>query len=323
MKSAPALASVVYVSWHDTNVLVRSLRQLAAVADADDALEVIVAVNEAGPEVLAAIEAAWPGARVIANPENLGFGPACNQAAAVAAGEILLFLNPDTLARPGAIEEVRRAFDARPDAVAVAPRLVDVGPMCGEDQEHFQLRRLPTLRADLRELLLIDRLAPHNRWHRHHRYLDEDRERPIEVGQAAAAALAVRREAFEAIGGFDERFWPAYWEDVDLCARLLQRGTIVYWPSARVAHVGGGATAVLGGRRFRVMYYRNALRYRQKHYSRTARLAYRALLAVGMTMRAAITLSTSRQAPETSQTLRGFLDVAAMALRGLGRDGPA
>jgi N-acetylglucosaminyl-diphospho-decaprenol L-rhamnosyltransferase len=318
-----ATLSVVYVSWHDTDVLVRSLRQLGAVAAADDALEVIVLVNEAPPGARAAIEAAWPGATVIANADNRGFGPACNQGAAAAVGEILLFLNPDTLVEAGAIEEVRRAFDARPDALAVAPRLVDAGPPRGEDQEHFQLRRLPTLRADLRELLLLDRLAPHNRWHRHHRYLDEDRERPIEVEQAAAAALAVRREAFEAIGGFDERFWPAYWEDVDLCARLLQRGTIVYWPSARVAHVGGGATGVLGRRRFRVIYYRNALRYRQKHYSRTAQLAYRALLAVGMAMRAVITVSTSRQGPETSQTLRGFLDVAAMALRGLERDGPA
>jgi N-acetylglucosaminyl-diphospho-decaprenol L-rhamnosyltransferase len=318
-----ATLSVVYVSWRDAEVLVRSLRRLAAEAAGDDALDVIVVANEARPDVLEGIEAAWPGATVIANADNRGFGPACNQGAAAAAGEILLFLNPDTLVEAGAIEEVRRALDTRPDAAAVAPRLVDAGPLCGEDQEHFQLRRLPTLRADLRELLLIDRLAPRNRWHRHHRYLDEDRERPIEVEQAAAAALAVRRGALEAIGGFDERFWPAYWEDVDLCARLLQRGTIVYWPSARVAHVGGGANGVLGRRRFRVIYYRNALRYRRKHYSRTAQLAYRALLAVGMAMRAVITLLASRKGPETSQTLRGFLDVAAMALRGLGRDGPA
>ena len=318
-----ALISVVYVSWHDTDVLVRSLRQLAAVAEADDALEVIVLVNETRTGAQPAIEAAWPGARVIANPDNRGFGPACNQGAAAARGEILLFLNPDTLVEPGAIDEVRRAFHARPEAVAVAPRLVDAGPATGDDQEHFQLRRLPTLIADARELLLMDRLAPNNGWYHRDRYLDEDREQPIEVEQAAAAALAVDREAFEAIAGFDERFWPAYWEDVDLCARLLQRGTIVYWPSARVAHVGGGATRVLGRRRFRVMYYRNALRYRQKHYPRTAQLAYRALLALGMTMRAAITLSTGRPSPEKSQTLRGFVDVAAMALRGLGRDGPA
>ena len=318
-----ATPSIIYVSWRDTDVLVGSLRHLAAAAADDDGLEVIVVVNEAGPEVLAAIEEAWPGARVIANPDNRGFGPACNQGAAAARGEILLFLNPDTLVEPGAIDEVRRAFHARPEAVAMAPRLIDVGPARREDQGHFQLRRLPTLSADARELLLIDRLAPNNRWHRRDRYLDEDREQPIEVEQAAAAALAVDREAFEAIAGFDERFWPAYWEDVDLCARLLQRGTIVYWPSARVAHVGGGATRVLGRRRFRVMYYRNALRYRQKHYPWMAQLAYRALLALGMTMRATITLSTSRPSPETSLTLRGFVDVAAMALRGLGRGGPA
>ena len=309
--------TAIYVSWRDTEMLGRSLRQLAESAVDDQANEVVVVVNEAASRATEAIAAAWPGATVIANADNRGFGPACNQGAAAASGDILLFLNPDTLAEPGAIDEVRRAFDAHPDAVAVAPRLLDAGRAGDEDQEHFQLRRLPTLRADLRELLLIDRVWPGNSGRRGARYLDRDRDQSFEVEQAAAAALAVRRDAFEAIGGFDERFRPAYWEDVDLCLRLRQRGAITYWPAARIAHVGGVSASALGRRRFRRMYYTNALRYRAKHYSAVSVLAYRGLLVLGMTTRTLATLLTNCPGAETSEELRGFLDVAGLALRGL------
>lgn len=310
------MISAVYVSWRDTDVLVRSLEQLRAVAGDDEALEVVVVLNEAGARAADAMTDTWPGATVIANADNRGFGPACNQGAAAATGDILLLLNPDTLAEDGAIEQVRRAFAERPQAVAVAPRLVDAGPAGEEDQRLFQLRRLPTLTADARELLLIDRVLPDNRCRRRDRYLAEDRARPFAVEQAAAAALAVRRDAFEAVGGFDERFRPAYWEDVDLCLRLQRHGPIEYWPAARIAHVGGISASALGERRFRRLYYANALRYRQKHYTHPAGLAYRALLMVGMTMRALVSLVTAPPGPGTRERLRGFLDVAAMALAG-------
>ncbi len=315
MKAIPV--SAVYVSWCDTDVIVRSLARLADVAGDDEALDVIVVVNEAGAGAADAIKTAWPGAMVISNADNRGFGPACNQGAAVASGDILLFLNPDTLAETGAVDEVRRAFDEHPQTVAVAPRLIDHGSAGGEDQRLFQLRRFPTLGADVRELLLFDRVVPGNHPKRHSRYLDEDRDRPFEVEQAAAAALAVRREAFEAIGGFDERFWPAYWEDVDLCLRLREHGPIEYWPAARIVHVGGESVGTLGTRRFRNIYYGNALRYRDKHYSRPATCAYRASLAVGMMMRALITALTARSEHGTPQVVRGFLDVAGMAARGV------
>ncbi len=310
------LVSAVYVSWHDTDVLVRSLARLAQATAGDLAFEVAVVVNEAAAGTQDAIESAWPGATVISNPENRGFGPACNQGAAAASGDILLFLNPDTLAEPGAIEQVRRAFEAHPEVVAVAPRLVDAGPSSDEDQRLFQLRRLPTLGTDAAELLLIDRVLPDNRFRRYSRYLDEDRDQPFEVEQAAAAALAVRRDAFEAGGGFDERFWPAYWEDVDLCLRLLEHGPIEYWPAARIGHVGGESVGQLGGRRFRNIYYANALRYREKHYRRPAYLAYRLLLALGMTMRATVLLPVAAGRGGTAEAITGSLDVLKLALRG-------
>lgn len=309
------VVSVVYVSWRDTDMLARSLERLASVAGTDGA-QVIVVVNEAGVGAADKVAAAWPGAMVIPNAGNRGFGPACNQGAAAAEGDVLLFLNPDTLAGEGAIEEIRRAFAECPEAVAVAPCLVDAGPAGDEDQRTFQLRRLPRLASDARELLLIDRVVPGNPGRRRDRYLDTDRDVPFPIEQAAAAALAVRRSAFESVGGFDERFVPAYWEDVDLCRRLGGRGEIVFWPEAKIEHLGGFAARELGRRSFLEMYHRNALRYRAKHYSRAGHAAYRALLIMGMGLRALAAVITRAPGRGDRDDIGGYLSVAGMALRG-------
>src|SRR5204863_9918555 len=204
---------------------------------------------------------------------------------------VLLFLKPDTGAEGDPFSEILRAFAEHSAAVAVAPRLFDLeeGPRSGkelappdrEDQRTFQLRRLPSLASDARYLLLLDHLLPNNSSRRRERYAEADREEVFAVEQAAAAALAVRREAFERIGGFDERFFPAWFEDVDLCQRLGALGKILYWPKARFRHRGRTSSETLGYARFLPIYYTNALRYRRR-YSPIALIAYRALLASGM-----------------------------------------
>ena len=101
--------------------------------------------------------------------------------------------------------------------------------------------------------------------------------------QAAAAALAVRADVFARLGGFDERFVPAWYEDVDLCERLGREGKILYLPDARFRHRGGESASRLGYDRFLPIFYRNALRYRDAPLRPGARRAgYRALLAAGM-----------------------------------------
>ena len=107
----------------------------------------------------------WPDASILVNESNRGFGPAANQAAEGAPGDVLLFLNPDTRAEGDPFSEIARAFDAHPGAAAIAPRLLDfdapqseiqnpkskivprpLAPPGREDQFTFQLRRLPDTR---------------------------------------------------------------------------------------------------------------------------------------------------------------------------------
>jgi len=345
--SVAAIATIL-VSWRDAPDLEDDVRSLAEsarnAARRDLALSLVVVGNGEGEMSVrpAAIEALWPGAVVIENAENRGLGPAANQgaaSAAAAAADVLLFANPDARADGDVFSALAEGFESRPDAVAIAPRLVDVGglsnsdegrkrargielaPPGAEDQRTFQLRRLPRLRSDLRELLLWDHLRPNGPGRRRARYADMDRDSIFPVEQAAGAALAVRAEAFRRIGGFDESFVPAWFEDVDLCARLAPAGKIVYWPAARFRHAGGASSVRLGYDRFLPILYENALRYRRKHYTAPARAVYRAALAAGMLMRLAVLPFrpvVPRPRPEAARAYRSVLAMA-LGLRGARR----
>jgi GT2 family glycosyltransferase len=94
------------------------------------------------------------------------------------------------------------------------------------------------------------------------------------VEQPAAAAWLVRRSVWNELGGLDESFAPAWWEDVDFCARLREtgrkRGTTSagFWvaPRARITHRGGSSLAQLTDSEFLVAYHRNLLRYAGRHH---------------------------------------------------------
>ena len=321
--------TAVIVSWKDEKDVQECVRSLAAAQSRlpeGGVRASLVVVDNGGSLSASAIQTLWPGARILVNASTRGFAPAANQGAAAAEGDAVLFLNPDTRADGEPFSPIVRAFDADPRVVAVAPRLTEMdgaaarpGPLAlsppgSEDQATFQLRRLPTLASDARELLLLDHAAPNNRGRRRARYAGEDRNRPFAVEQAAAAALAVRKTALDRVGGFDERFVPAWYEDVDLCDRLAREGVLVYTPEARFRHRGGESAGRLGYDRFLPILNRNALLYRRFRYGALARLAYRGLLATGMALRLAL-LPLRRSVPRPrAEAARAYGRVFRLAL---------
>ncbi len=330
--SLRAITAIV-VSWNDVDDVLEAAAALAAarerLAPGGVTVSLVVVDNGAQWHSPDALHEIWPGATVIVNRENRGFGPAANQAAKVATGGVLLFLNPDTRAEGEPFSAISCSFSEDTRVVAVAPRLVEMdgstapagplrlAPPGSEDQATFQLRRLPTLAGDARELLLFDHLLPNNAGRRRSRYAERGRDESFPVEQAAAAVLAVRRDVFDRCGGFDERYVPAWYEDVDLCARLGAEGSILYLPGARFRHRGGQSANRLGYARFLPVFYRNALRYRQRRYSLPARAAYRGLLAAGMILRLLV-LPLRREVPRArGEAARAYAAVLGLAL-GLG-----
>jgi GT2 family glycosyltransferase len=138
------------------------------------------------------------------------------------------------------------------------------------------------------------------------------------VEQPAAAALALRRSVLREIGGLDEGFYPAWFEDVDLARRLTRAGhQMVYEPAARFAHAGGATVEGLGYGPFLWLYYRGLNRYLGKHHGAAWSLIARLTLPLGMLLRLALLpLRRPRRAAGRLAAAAGLLAVIAGAASG-------
>ncbi len=292
---APLLSGIV-VHWRNEE----QLGELTAAWPRDPRFELIVVDNGSAGEL------ALGPARLVRPGRNLGFGGGANAGAAAAGGPLLLILNPDALPEPGALESLLAGFAAFPEAAGLAPRLT--GP-AGEPQFAWQLRTLPSPGRVLLQAFPFLGETPGPA-------AEPAAGSPVE--QPAAAALALRREVFEAVGGFDAGFHPAWFEDVDLARRLRDRGAILrYWPAARFRHGLGGTVPRLGYGPFLWIYYRNLTRYLGKHHGPLWALAARLALIPGTAVRLLLLpLRRPRRATSRGEAARGLLAVLAGALSG-------
>jgi N-acetylglucosaminyl-diphospho-decaprenol L-rhamnosyltransferase len=212
----------------------------------DRPLQVVIADNgsvDGAPEE--AIER-YPGTRLLRTGGNLGYGTAVNRAAATlpADDEFVLIANPDVVWSPGSIDALLEAADGWPRAGSLGPLIRDP-----DGDIYPSARHLPSLvRGGMHAV--VGFAWKNNPWTKSYRqqYL-EPSERP--VGWLSGSCLLVRRKAFDAIGGFDERYF-MYMEDVDLGDRLSRAGWLnVYVPSAEILHDKGHSTGRDPGRNLR------------------------------------------------------------------------
>jgi GT2 family glycosyltransferase len=200
---------------------------------------------------------------LIANPVNRGFAAAVNQGfAALATYPYVLLLNPDAvLTCP--LEPLRDAC-AQPGVAAAGGCLID---SMGRPQVGFMVRRFPTPAALIFEALLLNRLWPRNPINRRYRELDLDPSAPSEVEQPAGALLMVRRSVWRDTGGFAEDFFPLWFEDVDFCRRVANRGYhLVYVPEVVAKHTGGHSISKLVVEMRQIYWYGSLLRYSARYF---------------------------------------------------------
>ena len=214
--------------------------------------------------------------RLIANPVNRGFAAAVNQGFEALATPFVLLLNPDTEIRRG-LEEMREAC-ALPDAAGAGGCLVDKS---GKPQIGFMVRQLPGPMALILEVLLLNRVLPNNPVNRRCRGLQLDYNVRIAVEQPAGAFLMIRSSVWRELGGFDEGFFPVWFEDVDFCRRAIDRGYRLYYvPGAVAEHTGGHSIWQLSVEKRLIYWYGSLLRYSAKHFHPAA---FRAVCAAVMT----------------------------------------
>lgn len=292
--AGPALTGVV-VHWHNE----AELAALVASWPEDPRFELLVVDNgSAAPLPAGPYRLLRPGA-------NLGFAGAVNLGVSEARGELLLLLNPDARPEPDALASLLAGFAAHPDAAGLAPRLH------GEDgtpQFRWQLRRLPGL-FDL--LWQAVGWAPE---------LGPAAEPPAgaAIEQPAAAALALARSALAAVGGLDPGFYPAWFEDVDLAARLARQGLVLrYWPAAVFRHGLGASVPRLGYGPFLWVYDRGWHRYLRLHHGAAWAFVGRGLRALGLALRlAALPFARPARASSRREAAAGLAGALAGALSG-------
>ena len=200
-----------------------TLRCLAAISRTATGIPCeIIAVDDCSPERKISVLGRIQGLRLHRNASNLGFVRSCNAGAALARGRYVVLLNNDTEVQPGWLEALLETFRVRPAAGLVGARLVypdgtlqEAGGICWRDGSAWNYGR------------------------------DGDPTRPEfnylrETDYCSGACIMVPRDLWHELGGFDERYAPAYYEDTDLAFRVRAAGRNVYYqPKALVVHHEG------------------------------------------------------------------------------------
>ncbi len=220
------------------------------------------------------------GVRWIANAGNKGFAAAVNQGVRNTEAPFILLLNPDAVLM-SSVEALEK--ECREGAGAAGGLLLDAG---GRPQQGFTLRRLPTAAALALEAVGVNRLWPNNPVNRRYRCLDCSLDAPCEAEQPPGAFLMFRRDAWEAVGGFDEGFHPVWFEDVDFCKRLISRRILIrFTPRAVALHAGGHSVKSLTWPLRTRYWYGSLLRYAGKHFRPAERRLVCLAVGAGVALR--------------------------------------
>jgi len=214
------LATIIVVSFNSRRWLARMCAALQA--QTERRWRLVLLDNASKPEERPRQEDLPAGATLIQSEENLGFAAGNNRAARGATTPYLVFLNPDAFPAPDWLAQLIATAERFADAAAIGSTQIRA-----DDENTFD---------GTGDVLHASGIAYRSNYGR-------PRTTPPPLGEsfaACGAAMLVRREAFEAVGGFDERYF-CYFEDVDLGFRLRLAGwRILQSPDAIVAHVGGG-----------------------------------------------------------------------------------
>jgi GT2 family glycosyltransferase len=273
--------SVCIVNWNTRADLEQAL---TSVLDTEPSLnlEVVVLDNASQDGSAGMVRARFPGITLLESDKNLGFARGYNCAADEGAGRHLLMLNPDTIVYPGALDSMVGFLDSHPKAGAVGPRLLN-----RDGTLQLSCRRFPKPTAAIFRNTLFGRLAPNNRFTRGYLMTDWQHDTVREVDWVSGAAICIRREAWQDVGGFDEGFF-MYAEDIDWCLRAHQAGwRIWYLPDAAIMHRIGRSSdqrplAMV------LAFHRSMARFYRKHYAAQWPFALRWLPAFGIWVRAAL-----------------------------------
>ncbi len=250
---------IVIVNWNSGPLLRRCIESVFAGDLGSVQLDRVVVVDNASSDGSASdLAGPRPPLTIIHNPQNRGFAAACNAGAAGSAADFLLFLNPDMELDRDSLAGAVAFMEQQPEVAVSTIRLRGT-----DGRTQRCCARLPTPGRMLAQSAGLDRLLPG--LFKPHFLVEWDHADTRDVPQVMGAFLLVRRQVFEQLAGFDERFF-LYYEDVDFCCRVAQAGgRLVHNAAVGAQHLGGGTTRSIKARR-QFLGARSRIQYAHKHF---------------------------------------------------------
>lgn len=246
-------------------------------------VQVIVIDNNSSDDSIDYLRPKFPDVTWIRNSANTGFARACNAGFRQCTGNLVLFLNPDTLLAEDTLETCIRFFSTHPDAGAVGVRMIDgSGKFLKESKRSF-----PSPLTSLYKLAGLSRLFPHSRvFSRYHLgHLDAGSNHEVDV--LAGAFMMTTREVLERVGVFDEAFF-MYGEDVDLSYRVQKAGFKNYYlAETEIIHFKGESTR-RGSLNYVRLFYSAMSKFVKKHYGGGRATLFNTAINLAIWMRAAV-----------------------------------
>ncbi len=226
--------SVVMVAYMTGEALAQSLDCVLAEPLVD---ELVVVDNGSRPqeaERLRTLAGREPRVVLKSGHGNVGFARGANLGARTATGDVLVFLNPDAFLQPGCIAALAREIEGRASPCLIGGRVLNA-----DRTEQRGARRGDI--TPMSALMSMSGLAKSPALHRYEVHWESDAlpAKAVPTPTISGACFCMRREDFDAVGGFDEGYF-LHVEDVDLCWRVRQAGgEVLFHPKAEVVHIGG------------------------------------------------------------------------------------
>lgn len=275
------LLSTIIITFNTREMTLECLRTLLADTQRIDH-EIFIVDNASTDGTLDAIRKEFPQVRLIANTQNKGFGAANNQAMKIATGKYFLLLNSDAFPKPGAIPTLIKELESQPDVALLGPKLLNP-----DGSLQLSCFKFPSPTRAWLENTWLSTLFSRNQILGDYRCWPRDA--PHHVDWLIGACMLLRRDVFEKIGGFDERFF-MYAEETDWQLRMQNAGYhIALTPAAQAMHLAGASTDPAQPKKEKSLinehFFHSLDLYALKHHGHLGLLGLRAAMITGTLLR--------------------------------------
>lgn len=254
------MISIIIVNYNSGEYLAKCVASIKNTIEAKDH-EIIIIDNKSTDQSLDLAEKNNPNISILINKKNVGFSKANNAGIKKSRGDYLLFLNPDTELKDGAIYALLKFMQENSDAGACGPKVLNSD---GTVQNQCK-RGFPDPLSSFYYFSGISRVFPKSRVFGHYLMTCLDDNAVNEVDALSGACMLVKADFIKSIGGFDEAYF-LYGEDLDLCYRIKEQGRrICYIPKAEIVHYGGVGSRTMSTQSIKQFYHSMFLFY-DKHY---------------------------------------------------------